>query len=49
MKDNKFHSEYKYLIAVETGYKMFATTDSHVRLVSKIFLIFFSVKFLSGF
>ncbi|VDM45381.1 unnamed protein product [Toxocara canis] len=30
MKDNMYHADYKYLVAVETGYRMFATTDSKV-------------------
>uniref|UniRef100_A0A914ZHV8 PLAT domain-containing protein n=1 Tax=Parascaris univalens TaxID=6257 RepID=A0A914ZHV8_PARUN len=30
--DNKYHADYKYLVAVETGYRMFATTDSRVYL-----------------
>lgn len=32
MMDNKYHADYKYLVAVETGYRMFATTDSRVCL-----------------
>uniref|UniRef100_F1KR83 Location of vulva defective 1 n=1 Tax=Ascaris suum TaxID=6253 RepID=F1KR83_ASCSU len=32
MMDNKYHADYKYLVAVETGYRMFATTDSRIHL-----------------